>query len=181
MIHLLKRIILILFLLLSASPIFTQETGKPYKLIAGARVNPLLIYDFDGNNNETDESLFYHLGGVLINDFEGTRSETVRLHGEIGLSWNKKWYFSAGYTPFTNSFYTFNEYWFIGKDKKLPVSLVASAEWDWYKEDFILQSGPNIKLKGGNVFAFLFTPADKINWGLKIGAFIPLNVVLKKN
>lgn len=158
MIYHIKRIVLVLFLLLSVSPIFTQETSKPYKLIAGARVNPLVIYDFDGNRNEA-----------------------IRLHGEIGLSWNKQWYFSAGYTPFTNSFYTFNEYWFIGMDKKLPVSLVASAEWMPDKEKFILQSGPNLKLKGGNVFAFLFTPADKINWGLKIGAFIPLNVVLKKN
>ena len=54
--------------------------------------------------------------------------------------------------------------------------LVYPQESD--KNKFILQGGPNIKLKGGNVFAFLFSPADQIDWGLKIGAFIPLNMVI---
>ncbi|MCF8338902.1 MAG: hypothetical protein K9I74_13080 [Bacteroidales bacterium] len=135
-----------------------QENAKnSYKLIAGARVNPLVIYDFEGNRNEA-----------------------VRLHGEVGLMWNKRWYYSVGYTPFMNSYYTFNEYWFSGMDEKLPVSVVASAEFIPEKDKLILQGGPNFKLKGGNVFAFLFTPTDKINWGLKIGAFIPLNVVIQK-
>ncbi|MFW6020158.1 MAG: hypothetical protein ACOCPM_06215 [Bacteroidales bacterium] len=79
-----------------------------------------------------------------------------------------------------NSMYTFNEYWFIGMKKKVPVSFVASAEYMFDKDKFILQGGPNIKLKGGNVFAFLYSPAGKTDFGLKIGAFIPLNVVLKK-
>jgi len=154
-----KRLLLISLFLAMASLSFAQErNAKPYKLIVGARVNPLVIYDFDGN-----------------------RSEAVRLHGEIGLMWNKKWYFSAGYTPFTNSYYTFNEYWFIGMDKKTPVSLVASAEYMVDNSKFILQGGPNIKLRSGNIFAFLFTPADNIDWGLKVGAFIPLNVILKES
>ena len=79
-----------------------------------------------------------------------------------------------------NSYYTFNEYWFLGMEKKVPVSLVASAEFMADENKFILQGGPNIKLQGGNVFAFLFTPVDQINWGLKIGAFIPINVVIKE-
>ena len=153
-----KKSLLIIFLLAFGTFSFAQETSeKPYKLIAGARVNPLVIYDFDGN-----------------------RTEAVRLHGEIGLMWNKRWYFSAGYTPFMNSYYTFNEYWFVGMDKKVHVSMVASVEYMADNQKFILQGGPNIKLKGGNIFAFLFTPADKINWGLKVGAFIPLNVILKE-
>lgn len=153
-----KKILLITILL--AAVIFSYSQGsaeKPYKLLAGARVNPLVIYDFDGN-----------------------RSEAVRLHGEAGLMWNKRWYFSVGYTPFMNSIYTFNEYWFVGLDKKVPVSFVASSEYLSDDNKFILQGGPNIKLHGGNVFFFLFTPADKIDWGLKVGAFIPLNVILKK-
>jgi len=117
---------------------------------------------------------------MVIYDFDGNRSEFVRLHGELGLMWNKKWYFSAGYTPYTNSYYTFNEYRFIGMYKKIPVSLVASAEYMADNGKFILQGGPNIKLRGGNIFAFLFTPADNIDWGLKVGAFIPLNVILKE-
>jgi len=96
------------------------------------------------------------------------------------MMWNKRWYYSVGYTPFMNSLYTFNEYWFVGMNKKIPVSFVASAEYMADNNKFILQGGPNVKLKGGNVFAFLFTPADNINWGLKVGAFIPLNVVLKE-
>ena len=151
-------IITVVLAILSAASLFAQEVSdKPYKIIVGARVNPLIIYDFNGN-----------------------RTEAVRLHGEIGLMWNKKWYFSAGYTPFMNSYYTFNEYWFLGMEKKVPVSFVASAEFMADDNKFILQGGPNIKLIGGNVFAFLFTPVDQINWGLKIGAFIPINVVIKE-
>jgi len=154
-----KKSLLITLLLALVSFAFAQETKtseKPYKIILGARVNPLVIYDFHGNRNEA-----------------------VRLHGEIGLMWNKNWYFSAGYTPFMNSYYTFNEYWFVGMDKKIPVSFVASAEYMADNNLFILQGGPNVKLQGGNIFAFLFTPADKIDWGLKVGVFIPLNVMLK--
>jgi hypothetical protein len=151
-------IITVVLAILSAASLFAQEVSdKPYKIIVGARVNPLIIYDFSDN-----------------------RTEAVRLHGEIGLMWNKKWYFSAGYTPFMNSYYTFNEYWFLGMEKKVPVSFVASAEFMPDDNKFILQGGPNIKLQGGNVFAFLFTPVDQINWGLKIGAFIPINVVIKE-
>jgi hypothetical protein len=153
-----KKIPFVLVFLLISGFTHSQDIDKkPYKIIAGARVNPLVMYDFQGN-----------------------RSEAVRLHGEIGVMWNKRWYFSAGYTPFMNSFYTFNEYWFSGMKNKIPVSLVASAEYMVDKDKYILQGGPNIKLKGGNVFAFLFTPADQIDWGIKIGAFIPLNVLLKE-
>jgi len=153
-----KQLLLSTLFLAIANLSFAQgNNAKPYRLIVGARVNPLVIYDFDGN-----------------------RSEFVRLHGELGLMWNKKWYFSAGYTPYTNSYYTFNEYRFIGMYKKIPVSLVASAEYMADNGKFILQGGPNIKLRGGNIFAFLFTPADNIDWGLKVGAFIPLNVILKE-
>ncbi|PWD98623.1 hypothetical protein [Marinilabilia rubra] len=152
-----KYLTVIVFLLMAGSALSQDNNVKPYKLIMGARVNPLVIYDFDGNRNEA-----------------------VRLHGEIGLMWNKKWYFSFGYTPYMNSLYTFNEYWFLGMDKKIPVSIVASAEYMADNDKFILQGGPNMKLQGGNVFAFLFTPADKVDWGLKLGAFIPLNVILKE-
>jgi len=153
-----RKFALFFALLVFSGMLYAQENNKkPYKLIMGARVNPLVIYDFDGN-----------------------RTEALRLHGEVGLMWNKRWYYSMGYTPFMNSLYTFNEYWFIGMDKKIPVSFVASAEYMFDNEKLILQGGPNIKLRGGNIFAFLFTPVDNIDWGLKVGAFIPLNVILKK-
>ena len=49
------------------------------------------------------------------------------------------------------------------------------------KDKLILQGGPNIKLGGGNVFAFLFSSVNRTDFGMKVGAFIPLNVVLGKN
>ncbi len=133
-----------------------QEAEK-YKIIAGFRINPLVIYDFDGH-----------------------RKEFVRIHGEIGALIDKRSYFSVGYTPFTNSIYTFNEYWFISFDEPLPISAVISAEYMFDSRKFIIQGGPNFKFKDGNGFLFLFTPADKIDWGLKVGVFIPINIVISK-
>lgn len=103
----------------------------------------------------------------MIYDFDVNRPEFVPLHSELGLMWDKKGYFSTGYTPFTNSYYTFNEYRFIGMDKKIPVSLVASAEYMADKDKFILQGGPNIKLHGGNIFAFLLHPQTILSRGTK--------------
>ena len=151
-----KSVLLLSFVLLSIMA--NAQENNTYKVIAGARINPLVLYDFDGN-----------------------RKEAVRLHGELGVLLQKKWYFSVGYTPFMNSYFTFNEYWFTGLDKKVPVSVVASAEWMPDNNRVILQGGPNIKLSGGNVFAFLFTPTGKLDLGLKIGAFIPLNTIIKQN
>lgn len=140
--------------LIAFSSINAQEKEN-LKIIAGIRVNPLVIYDF-----------------------EGGRKEFVRLHGEIGALINKRTYLSVGYTPFTNSIYSFNEYWFIPMDKLLPISAVISAEYMFDEDKFILQGGPNIKFTGGNGFIFLFTPVDNIDWGLKVGAFIPINIVI---
>jgi len=92
----------------------------------------------------------------------------------------KRTYLSVGYTPYLNSVYSFNEYWFIPFSKPLPISVVISAEYMIDNNKFLLQGGPNIKLKGGNIFAFIFTPLDNISWGLKVGAFIPLNIVISK-
>ena len=82
-----KKGMLLLLFLLPLLALSQEENKQNYKIIAGARINPLVIYDFEGN-----------------------REEAVRLHGELGVMMNQKWYLSAGYTPFMNSFYTFNEY-----------------------------------------------------------------------
>ena len=135
-----------------------SKPGDNYKIITGIRVNPLLIYDLKG--------------GV---------TEKVLLHGEFGTLFKQKIYTSIGYTAAMNAVYNFNEYWFIGFDKKVPVSWVLAEEYNFNNKKFFVQTGPNIKLsKIGNVFAFLFTPADEFQLGLKVGVFIPLNVVLKK-
>lgn len=134
------------------------QNGGKLKVITGVRVNPLLIYNLKGGVNEK-----------------------VLLHGELGALFNKRIYTSIGYTAAVNAIYNFNEYWFIGFDKKVPVSWVIAEEYNLSNNKFFIQTGPNIKLsKIGNVFAFLFTPTDQFKLGLKVGVFIPLNVVLYK-
>ena len=151
-----------LIILLSVFYVKAQDdNSKPeecYRIITGVRVNPLLIYDLQG--------------GV---------EEKVLLHGELGALFNKRIYTSVGYTAAMNAVYNFNEYWFIGFHRKVPVSWVVAGEYNFNNKKFFLQTGPNIKLsKIGNLFAFAFTPADRFNIGLKIGVFIPLNVVITK-
>ena len=148
---------IVLFILININ--INAQNGAHLKVIAGVRVNPLIVYNFDS----------------------GEKKEITRLHFEIGALFNKKTYISFGYTPFVNAIYNFNEYWFIGFDHKVPVSWVLAAEYNLTNNKFFVQTGPNIKLsKIGNVFAFFFTPTDKFSLGLKVGVFIPLNVVLKK-
>ena len=145
-----------LILLISFSSLRSQDMEN-YKIIAGVRLNPLIVYNF-----------------------EGGREEFFRLHAEVGALLKKRTYISFGYTPFMNSVYSFNEYWFIPFNKPLPISAVISAEYMIDNNKFIFQTGPNFKLKGGNVFAFIFTPLDNIKLGLKVGAFIPINFVISK-
>ncbi len=143
-----------------STPTRAQEdpAGENYKLITGLRVNPLLIYDLEGKINEK-----------------------VLLHGEVGIVLKKRFYTSLGYTAGVNAIYNFNEYWFVGFDKKVPISWVVAEEYTINNKKFFVQTGANIKLsKMGNFFMFLFTPVDEFNLGLKVGVFIPLNVVLKK-
>jgi len=151
--------VIIIFIAISI-PTSAQEdqAGRNYKLITGIRVNPLLIYDLEGGVNEK-----------------------VLLHGELGILLKKRFYTSLGYTAAVNAIYNFNEYWFIGFDKKVPVSWVVAEEYNINNKKIFVQTGPNIKLsKIGNFFMFLFTPIDEFKLGLKVGVFIPLNVVLKK-
>jgi hypothetical protein len=146
-----------LFLLLFIASFVNAQEDEKYRIITGIRVNPLVIYDLEGN-----------------------RKEFVRIHGEVGALIDKRTYFSVGYTPFTNSIYSFNEFWFIPLDRPLPISAVISAEYMFDDEKLILQGGPNFKFNGGNGFLFLFTPADEIDWGLKVGVFIPINIIISK-
>jgi hypothetical protein len=135
-----------------------KQTPEKFRIIIGIRVNPLIIYDFDGNYQEK-----------------------VLLHGELGALFNKKIYTSVGYTAGINAIYNFNEYWFIGFDNKVPMSWVIAEEYNLTNKKFFVQTGPNIKLsKIGNLFMFLYTPVDNFKLGLKVGVFIPLNVVITK-
>lgn len=153
-----KKIALILISITAFSIILKAQEDEKFKIIAGVRVNPFVMYDFEGN-----------------------RAEITRIHGELGALFNKRIYTSVGYTPFANAIYNFNEYWFIGFDKKIPVSWVLAEEYMIDNNKFIFQTGPNIKLsKIGNVYMFLFTQADNFDLGLKVGVFIPLNFVIKQ-
>ena len=135
-----------------------KQTPEKFRIIIGIRVNPLIIYDFEGNYQEK-----------------------VLLHGEFGALFNKKIYTSVGYTAGINAIYNFNEYWFIGFGNKVPMSWVIAEEYNLTNKKFFVQTGPNIKLsKIGNFFMFLYTPVDNFKLGLKVGVFIPLNVVITK-
>ena len=156
----LKIVLLVVFALSlkNAEAQENKQVTEKYRIVAGVRVNPLIVYDLHGNT-----------------------SEFVRLHGELGALFHKKTYISFGYTAVANAVYNFNEYWFIGFDKKVPVSWVVAGEYMISNNKFFIQTGPNIKLsKIGNVFAFVFTPTDNFDLGLKVGVFIPLNVVITK-
>ena len=153
-----KKFVLIIFSIIALNISIKAQEGEKIKLIAGVRINPFVMYDFDGN-----------------------RAEITRIHAELGALFNKKIYTSIGYTPFANAIYNFNEYWFIGFDKKLPVSWVIAVDYMLDENQLVLQTGPNIKLgKIGNLFIFAFNPIGSNAHGMKIGAFIPLNVVLYK-
>ena len=135
-----------------------QQENEKYRIIGGVRVNPLIVYDLQGNT-----------------------SEFVRLHAEVGALFHKKAYISFGYTAAANAVYNFNEYWFVGFDKKVPVSWVVATEYMINDKKFLFQTGPNIKLSNvGNLFVFAFTPTNNFDLGLKVGVFIPLNVVIAK-
>ncbi len=156
-----KKIALLVILALFTFNVNAQDENKTpekYRLITGVRVNPLIVYDFEGN-----------------------ATELMRLHGEFGALFKKKFYVSVGYTAVANAIYNFNEYWFIGFDKRLPVSWVIAEEYMINENKLIVQSGLNVKLsKIGNVFAFLMTPTDQFDLGMKAGVFIPLNFVITK-
>lgn len=135
-----------------------QSGSNHYKIITGVRVNPVLIYDLEGH--VTQKTL---------------------LHAELGAIFNQKFYTSAGYTPAVNAFYNFNEYWFLGFQHKVPVSFVLAESYNFNSGKIFVQSGFNLKIsKIGNVYAFLFTSVENFEPGLKVGVFIPLNVILKQ-
>jgi hypothetical protein len=136
----------------------TEEEQEKYRMIAGVCRNPLIVYDFDGNIDEY-----------------------IRLHAVLGVLFKNKIYTSLGYTAVANAFCNFNEYCFVVLHRKVPVSWWIAEEYMLNKNKFISQTGLNIKLsKIGNLYFFLFTPVDNFSLGLKVGVFIPLNVVLKK-
>jgi len=147
-----------LIILIMAFQASGQNRKTSYKIMAGVRVNPILIYDLEG-----------HV------------AQKTLLHAELGAMFNRKFYTSIGYTAGVNAIYNFNEYWFINFKHKLPVSWVIAEEYNISHQKFFIQSGLNIKLSPiGNVFIFAFTPTQEFKLGLKIGVFIPLNVLLKK-
>jgi len=154
-----KQNILIILLIIGVITSFQisakEKKDSNLKYVVGMRVNPFIIYTFKGD-----------------------KKEITRIHAEVGMLINKKFYTSLGYTPFVNSIYNFNEFWFLGFDKKIPVSWVIAGDYMIDDKKLILQTGPNIKLgKLGNLFMFLFTPVNELDFGIKFGVFIPLNII----
>jgi hypothetical protein len=129
------------------------------------------------------ESNFKLIGGMRINpmvviDSKGIKTEFTRLHTEIGAMVKKRIYLSAGYTPFVNGVYTFNEYWFSGFKNRLPVSLVGILEHNFDSEKSFYNLGFNFKLENGNWIVMVGSQFEKFDPIYKIGAFVPISWVI---
>jgi hypothetical protein len=149
-----KKIVVLLILSLSFSKmLFAQESS--FMVITGLRVNPMVVIDSDGN-----------------------RQEFTRLHTEIGTLLNQKIYLSVGYTPFVNSIFTFNEYWFLDFKSSLPISVVGILEHNFDKDKSFYNLGFNFKLKNGNGIVMVGSQFEKFDPIYKVGAFIPLSWII---
>lgn len=134
---------------------YASAQEKSFTLMGGMRINPMVVIDSEGN-----------------------RKEFTRLHSEIGALLNQSVYLSAGYTPFLNSAFTFNEYWFWGFDSALPVSVVGILEHNFDTEKSFYNVGFNFKLKNGNGIVMIGSQFEDFDPIYKIGAFIPLSWVI---
>lgn len=130
-----------------------QESS--FILKSGLRINPMVVIDSDGN-----------------------KTEFTRLHTEIGSLLNQNVYLSVGYTPFVNSMYTFNEYWFLGFDSSLPISVVSILEHNFDKKKSFYNVGFNFKLNNGNGIVMVGSQFENFDPIYKIGAFIPLSWII---
>ncbi|MGB4414495.1 MAG: hypothetical protein WBI53_06380 [Paludibacter sp.] len=61
--------------------------------------------------------------------------------------YNNKTYLSVGYTLFANAIYNFNEYWFVGFDKKIPVSWVLAEEYIFDENKFVVPTRPQFQIR----------------------------------
>ena len=150
-----KIVVLLIFSLSFSKMLFAQESS--FMVITGLRVNPMVVIDSDGN-----------------------RKEFTRLHTEIGTLLNQKIYLSAGYTPFVNSVFTFNEYWFLDFKSSLPISVVGIMEHSFDNDKSYYNLGFNFKLKNGNGIVMVGSQFEKFDPIYKVGAFIPLSWILYK-
>lgn len=151
----LKIGLFIFAVLVVIKPVLSQESSLV--VIGGMRINPMVVYDFKGN-----------------------RTEFTRIHTEIGALKNKKAFVSVGYTPFINSIYTFNEYWFFDLNSTRPISFVSVLEYNFDNDRAFYNFGFNFKFKGGNGIILWGSRFDTFDPALKIGAFLPMSWVLYK-
>lgn len=147
--------LLLFFVLAFGIPNMLTAQESPFLLVTGMRINPMVVIDSDGN-----------------------KMEFTRLHTEIGTLLNQKIYLSVGYTPFVNSVFTFNEYWFSGFKNRLPVSIVGILEHNFNNEKSFYNVGFNFKFKNGNGIVMVGSQFEQFDPIYKIGAFIPLSFVL---
>lgn len=134
-------------------------------------------------NSTAQESTFILKGGLRINpmvviDSHGNKKEFTRLHTEIGSLLKQNIYLSVGYTPFVNGVYTFNEYWFLGFDSSLPISVVGILEHNFDKKKTFYNVGFNFKFNNGNGIVMVGSQFESFDPIYKIGAFIPLSWII---
>ena len=152
------KIGLLLFVIVTviwSNRIFSQEPSLV--VIGGMRINPMVVYNSKGD-----------------------RFEFTRVHTEIGALKNKNTFVSIGYTPFVNSIYTFNEYWFFDLNSPRPISLVSVIEYNFDNDKAFYNFGFNFKFKGGNGIILWGSRFEAFDPMLKVGAFLPMSWVLFK-
>lgn len=70
---------------------------------------------------------------------------------------NNKTYLPVGYTLFANAIYNFNEYWFVGFDKIIPVSWVLAEEYIFDENKFGVPARPQFQIRELGKCVFITT------------------------
>ena len=149
-----KKLLLVFMLLFVTSNVSVAQDPS-FVVLVGLRINPMFVIDSHGN-----------------------KKVFTRIHTEVGTLLNQKVYLSVGYTPFVNTIFTFNEYWFSGFKNRLPVSIVGILEHNFDNDKSFYNIGFNFKLKNGHAILMAGSQFESFDPIYKVGAFIPLSFVL---
>lgn len=149
-----KRVVFLFMFIVLGSTINAQQKHDTAKIIivGGLRIFPFFTTDF--------------------NDF---KAEYVRVNIEVGSLINQKFYVSLGYTPIGNSYYTFEEYWFIGLDRKNPVAVVGEIDYCPNTGRFVYNLGFGFQKGFANAKVLMYSGFGEFKPRLKIGVIFPLN------
>jgi len=132
------------------------------------------------SQNNQDSTKIVLMGGLRIfpfftTDFDDFKAEYTRVNLEVGGLFNQIFYTAIGYTPIANTYYSFSEYWFIGLDKKNPVSTVLEIDYSPGNGDFVYNIGLGFQKGFANAKLLMYSDFKEFKPRLKIGVIFPLN------